>query len=182
MTSTHRFFQTGLALAGLAFASVASANEIPIVHFHQVSDGIYRGARPNEEGMSALALMGIKTDLNLDNDSRVASDEEAQAKALGMHFISYPMSGFWKPSDKTVNAALAVLADSSNYPVYVHCQHGQDRTGVVVGLHRVFHDHWTQQQAYAEMIDLGFHPILVFLKHYYDERTDAPESDALFSF
>lgn len=43
---------------------------------------------------------------------------------------------------------------------YVHCERGQDRTGLIVGVYRVKVEHWTKADAYQEMLKHGFHPIL----------------------
>ena len=156
-----------LALAGPS----AQAADAPILRFREVSPGIYRGARPETAGMEYLAKMGVKVDLNLDN-SRAANEQEARdAKRLGIQLISRPMSGFSPPNDAQVDGTLAILADPQNRPIFVHCKHGQDRTGLIIGLHRVFNEQWTPAQAYEEMKELGFHPELVFLKHYYEEKT-----------
>ena len=42
----------------------------------------------------------------------------------------------------------------------VHCTHGQDRTGEVVGEFRVDDDGWTKQAAYSEMLAHHYHPEL----------------------
>jgi len=39
----------------------------------------------------------------------------------------------------------------------VHCTHGQDRTGTVVGMYRVKVDGWTKMRAYAEMLAHHYH-------------------------
>lgn len=161
----------------LLFCALALSNawgavaENPIGRFHKVSEGIYRGQRPEEEGIKFLAAAGFKTVLNLEDDDDAVSDEYQVAKTVGLRFISKPMSGFWAPSDKTVNGALAVLKNPANYPVFVHCQHGQDRTGLIVGLHRVESEGWPAQKAYDEMLELGFHRLLFLLDHYYHSRT-----------
>lgn len=41
-----------------------------------------------------------------------------------------------------------------------HCTHGQDRTGFLIGEHRVLHDGWTKDRAYKEMLEHNFHPEL----------------------
>ena len=89
----------------------------------------------------------------------------------GIKVISLPMSGFWTPKDPQVNAALAAMNETSLRPLFVHCQHGQDRTGLVMGLYRVESEHWQAGHAYEEMKTLGFHPSLFFLNHYFENRT-----------
>jgi protein-tyrosine phosphatase len=44
--------------------------------------------------------------------------------------------------------------------VLVHCKNGWDRTGLVIGEYRVLYDNQKPDQAYAEMLRLGFHPLL----------------------
>ena len=54
---------------------------------------------------------------------------------------------------------------------YVHCAHGQDRTGLVIGLERVIDEGWTPKAAHDEMLKLGFHPLFEGLNHYFEEKT-----------
>lgn len=152
-------------------AAFAAKDPNPIPNFHQVEDGIFRGGTPGDAGVAYLKALGVRTIVNLDDRAAANREELAAAAAAGIREVALPMSGFWKPHDATVNAALAALDDPSLRPIYVHCQHGQDRTGLVVGLYRVETEHWQPGHAYAEMKQLGFHPILVFLNHYYEERT-----------
>ena len=143
----------------------------PIGTFFKVAPGIYRGQRPEAAGIKYLASIGVKTVLDLENDMDEVAAEYAVAKSAGIHFISKPMSGFWAPRTATVDAALSVLENPANYPVFIHCQHGQDRTGLIVGLFRVEAEKEKPAEAYAEMLKIGFHPALFFLNHYFEERT-----------
>ena len=148
-----------------------SSNNVPILAFHQVTQHISRGARPLKIGLEALAKMGIKTILNIDNSKTEIAAEEKNAKALGLHMISLPMSGFWEPQDAQVEKILAELNNPANYPLFIHCQHGHDRTGLIMGLYRIQEQHWSAKEAYAEMLELGFHKQLVFLNHYFEKKT-----------
>jgi len=40
-----------------------------------------------------------------------------------------------------------------------------------MGLYRIYHDGWTAKSAYKEMLDIGFHTYLVFLDHYFREKS-----------
>src|SRR5579871_2593919 len=107
-------------LSALAQESPDPGNVIRV--FAQVDPGIFRGARPGDEGLQALARFGIKTDIDLENDRRVVEHEAEVAQALGMRILSVPLSGFWAPKDEAVTVVLNALADPSNYPVFIHCQ------------------------------------------------------------
>ena len=146
-------------------------NQVPISDFHQVTQHISRGARPHKIGLEALAKMGVKTVLNIDNDKSEIAIETKNAKSLGLRMISLPMSGFWKPKDAQVEKILVALRNPANYPLFIHCKHGHDRTGLIMGLYRIQENNWPAQEAYAEMLQLGFHKQLVFLDHYFKQKS-----------
>lgn len=160
---------------GAVLWGVGASAEIPIPGFYEVQDGIYRGARPGRAGLEALAQLNVRTDLDLENDREAIAQESRDAQAVGVRLISMPMSGFWAPHDREMRQILAVLSDPANSPVFVHCKHGEDRTGLVIGLYRVFYDHWTPARAYQEMRRLRFHPELIFLSHYFEEATEGED-------
>ena len=136
-----------------------------------VGAGVYRSPRPTFADLQTLKAQGVKYVLNLENDSAAVANERKWAAQLGLVYISEPMSGFWSPNTTQVNRILGVLADPTKRPILVHCLHGEDRTGLIIGLHRVFHEGVSPAKAYAEMLANGFHKALVFLNHYYEERT-----------
>lgn len=138
---------------------------------YEVSPGIYRSAQPSKKDIQELKDFGIKTILVLNNDDDVVRSELKAAKKAGLNVIEQPMSGFWTPDDTQVDEILAVLKDPNNYPVLIHCKHGEDRTGLIVGLHRVYAEGWTPETAYDEMLEYGFHPILFMLDNYYKDVT-----------
>jgi tyrosine-protein phosphatase SIW14 len=149
-------------------ASTADVSTPPI---ELVSPGIYRGPRPSQGTLAQLKALGVHTILDLENTGSAISAERGYVAQLGMGFISEQMSGFWTPNDAEVNQIEAIMADKSRRPIFVHCQHGQDRTGLIVGLYRVFSEHWTPSAAYQEMLAKGFHQALFLLNHYYEEKT-----------
>jgi hypothetical protein len=68
---------------------------------------------------------------------------------------------FSEPDEDLVTKALAELEVCRSHPstdaCLVHCTHGQDRTGYVVGRYRIADDGWTPHRAFAEMIAHDFH-------------------------
>src|SRR2546423_959375 len=80
------------------FADVAMTNtDLP--NFHQVSDVLYRGAQPTENGLQFLAGMGITTVINLRAADANSALEEQWAQAAGLRYFSIPMSGWGRPTD-----------------------------------------------------------------------------------
>ncbi len=58
---------------------------------------------------------------------------------------------------------------------FVHCEHGQDRTGLIVAIHRVQADGWTKADAEGEMLAHGFHKQLHGLWEYWESfRLERP--------
>lgn len=76
-----------------------------------------------------------------------------------------------QPNELQVNQILDALKNVDNFPVFIHCHHGQDRTGLIIGLYRVEVQGWTPSKAYQEMLDVGFHPSISTLDNYFKHRT-----------
>lgn len=124
------------------------------------NQNLYRGAQPEISGFQTLWTMGIKTVLAL----RVLKGEEKEVKSYGMTYISLPMSTFTKVNTNILYEALKVMRDEDSWPVFVHCQHGADRTGVVCAVYRMQFDRWSEREAEQEMQDFGFHDIWFQMK------------------
>jgi protein tyrosine/serine phosphatase len=74
-------------------------------------------------------------------------------------------SVFEKPDAANIQQAVDVLSKGGG--VLVHCTHGQDRTGLVVGVYRVKHDGWSKDKAWDEMVHHDFHQELVGLVEFW---------------
>lgn len=121
-------------------------------NFHKVTDYLYRGGEPSPEGMHQLQKMGVKTLIDLRAKTEAAHDEEQLAKKLGMKYINMTMTSE-APTKNQVETLLATIdsAKEKNEPVLVHCAHGSDRTGCMIGIWRVTRDNWAYDDAYKEM-------------------------------
>lgn len=151
---------TGLEAAPPA---AASPRDVPGVHnFHQVDEHIYRGAQPSSEGFANLAKLGVKTVIDL----RGERDEGKLAERAGLHYVRMPWSGYKAPSDQEIAAVLAILNNSGDWPVFVHCKRGADRTGTAIACYRISHDHWSNDQALAEARNFGMSSLEVAMRHY----------------
>jgi len=146
-----KYVLTLLAAGGLVFAGSDSP---AISNFHQVDSHVFRGGQPKAAEFAALAHLGVKTVLDL-REENYARGEQKLVEAAGMRFISLPMGGLAAPSDQQIARALAIIEDSVNGPVFVHCRRGADRTGTVIACYRVAHDGWENQRALDEARSLG---------------------------
>lgn len=165
--------QLALCFSFPAWSATFSAENIP--QFKKVTDTIYRGGRPNEQGLKTLVNMKFKTIVNIENNAFAIQKEVRKAQALGLESIVKSMDWATPPTDKLVNEVLEALDDAKNHPVFLHCKHGEDRTGMIIGLYRVFYQKWTPKQAYQEMLDNDFHPEYKALDDYFREKTGYKE-------
>ncbi len=133
------------------------------------TDGIYLdmssdwSGPPSNQAMQKLAESGVKTIVDLRLAGPGAAEEATKAKKLGIKYVHIPL-GFMGPSLFKVAQFLNIVNDPANQPVFVHCRYGADRTGALVAVFRVIHDHWTFSQAYTEMRSHHFKPWLASLK------------------
>jgi protein tyrosine/serine phosphatase len=58
------------------------------------------------------------------------------------------------------------MTDPEAQPVFVHCMHGEDRTGIVLAVYRMDVDGWSNAEAEAEMQAFGFNDVWRDLKKF----------------
>lgn len=143
--------------------------------------GLYRGGHPSTAGLKQLQQLGVKTIIDLEVGDFIEATPKAIKKEIedapkyGMKVIHKPMSAF-EPAlsgrfDKQMDTVIQELKNPANGTIYVHCRHGRDRTGLVIGLERVFVEGWQPGKAYGEMIDRGFRTFFIGLREYYERKT-----------
>jgi len=134
-----------------------------IDNFQVVSTGLWRGALPSAKAFAKLGKSGVKTIVDLRYDGPGVAAEARLAQQYGISYVNIPL-GFKNPSLGDVARFLAIVAKPANQPVFVHCRQGADRTGTVVGVFRILHDHWSFREAYNEMRLHHFKPWLGNMK------------------
>jgi len=127
---------------------------IRIDNFGRVSSTYYRGAQPAGQDYADLHAAGVKTVIDLTEDGE--AQEGAIVQDLGMKFYRIPMTTHETPSPEKINQFLTLVNDPSNQPVYVHCQGGRHRTGVMTAVYRMTGEGWTADRAFAEMKQYKF--------------------------
>ncbi len=114
-------------------------------NFAVVSPVLSRGAQPTREGFEQLRTRGIRTILDL---RWLHGNDEALA---GLGLNSYRLRAKqWHPETEDVVRAMKVILTPEYQPVFVHCQAGKDRTGLVVAVYRILVDGWSVEDAIAE--------------------------------
>ena len=127
-------------------------NRPGLSNLYEVTTNLYRGAQPGAEGMKELKSMGVKTILNLrsfHSDHGLISSGEVKLARLHMK----P----WHAEDEDVVAFLKIASNTNNLPLFVHCQRGADRTGMICAMYRIVICGWTKEAAIEEMKEGGFH-------------------------
>lgn len=140
-----------------------------VVNLVQVRPDVYRSGQPVGDEWGTLAALGVRHAIKL-NFPEEGSDNDAAR--FGIEVIPVPIQPstkgidiFARPSPEAMSE-LARLAEriraagGTEGAWLIHCKNGHDRTGMVVGLIRMVVDGWTPKQAWAEMLERGYHPEL----------------------
>ena len=151
-------------------AAAKSSTAQPLPDFAQVTPELYRSGQPTQAGMAKIASLKIRTVLKLNDDDPQEAD---WAATYGVTLQPMLMSNDGSPTYQEIDAALAVINDTSKQPVLVHCHLGHDRTGAVIGAYRVAVQNWSVAQAASEALSMGysdpkFQNITTYLQGYLD--------------
>jgi tyrosine-protein phosphatase SIW14 len=141
LTRRCLFVSFVLALPALA------ASTPGIKNFDQVDTHVYRGGQPTTQGFQLLAILGVKTVIDLREPGGRSQAEEHVVTTAGMTYINVPMSGLTPPTDYEIGKILDLLENTSSGPVFVHCLRGADRTGAVIAAYHIDHDKWDNMRA-----------------------------------
>ena len=120
-------------------------------NLHQVTPTLFRGAQPSAVGMRQLKAMGVKTVVNL----RSFNSDREELGDTGLAYEHILMKA-WHPEREDIIRFLQITTDTNRQPVFVHCQHGADRTGLMCAVYRVAVCGWTKAEAIREMTQGGF--------------------------
>jgi len=145
-----------------SFSSLSAAKSkdsrfpnIKIDNFGQMDERFYRGSRPEAKDYQALAALGIKTIIDLTDNSR--EYEQPAVEAAGLRYVNIPIVDKKNPSAAQIDEFLKIVNNPATGKFYVHCAGGRHRTGVMAALYRFNHDHWNYDQVYAEMKQYDFY-------------------------
>ncbi len=153
--------ETDRAASGSGTAPISSKPKLlprndlaGLPNFAKVSDKLYRGAQPTAEGFRTLKSMGIKTVVSL----RLLHSDRDSLVGTGLQYLRIDAKA-WHPEDEDIARVLKIIEDPKNQPVFVHCQHGADRTGAMVAAYRIVEEGWSNDEAAAELPSFNYHPV-----------------------
>ena len=135
----------------LTLLSGCSSSHLPNVHD---VDGalLYRSGQPDATGLAYLRdEVGVRTVINL--NTRTTEEEMIRCSALGIAYVPLPMTTYTIDLAR-LRAFLRAVHQAEaegRTPVLVHCQFGEDRTGIAVATYRIVEQDWPAEKAIAEM-------------------------------
>ena len=166
MDRRRLFFWLAISLFALP-AGAADVEAPGVPNFHQVNEHLYRGGQPGDAGWSSLARLGIKTIIDLRPANEHSTTQEARVvQARGMVYVSQPMAGLAAPTNDEILKILTLLDSSAQWPIFVHCRRGADRTGTVIACYRIAHDQCANEEALREARTYGMSRLELGMKHF----------------
>jgi protein tyrosine phosphatase (PTP) superfamily phosphohydrolase (DUF442 family) len=100
-----------------------------VPNFGFVTDQVWRGGMPTDEGFKTLAAMGVRTVIDLQEDDRSADIPP------GVRYVPCRVSGWL--ADRVDTEAVLRAIEQCPKPVFIHCRLGRDRTGLAVAAYRL---------------------------------------------
>lgn len=127
----------------------------------KVSEEIYRGSRPSDKDIALLKIKNIKTILDLEDEMDIVAHEKLIALNLDIDFRSEAMSEIKKPSKEHLSRIVRRIYQLEK-PIFIHCKHGHERTGIVIAYYRMKVEGWSKWKAIKEALQKGFSPLFLW--------------------
>ncbi|GAA6008622.1 hypothetical protein JCM11491_003372 [Sporobolomyces phaffii] len=140
----------------------------PPENFAIVVPGIFRSSFPRRKNFAFLKSLGLKSVLTLIQDEYPQENLDYFERE-GIQLFQFPIPGNKEPfvhiPDDKIVAAMAVLLDSRNHPLLIHCNKGKHRTGCLVGVLRrlqtwsltaIFDEYRRYSHPKSRQMDLAF--------------------------
>lgn len=130
-----------------------------IPNLRKVHDWLYRGGQINSQSIDTLKGLNIKTVICLRSTKKEIEAEKQLVESAGLKFISFPMTYLCWPDQNLIDEFFQIIEseNKADRPIYLHCKHGCDRTGMLIAFWRMARDQWTFSSAYEEMVVCGYH-------------------------
>ncbi|WP_445116643.1 dual specificity protein phosphatase family protein [Acinetobacter sp. WZC-1] len=130
-------------------------------NFYKISETVYRSEQPDTALIPQLNQYGIQTIINLrsrDQDRLLLLDQQQ------FQLVHIPIHTWAMNRNDLLQVMQAIqTARQHQQKVLIHCYHGSDRTGAGIAMYRIIFEHWSVDDALAEMKQggYGFHPVWI---------------------
>jgi hypothetical protein len=152
MARCFAFF--GLLLIVLTGCVHTQPTQNGIVNYGVVDEarGIYRGGDPSPAGWEYLRLHGVTNVVKLNTGGRDSSQPTNEWQICYCPISTWQQFAGGKTLDRALLAAEGKIQDGT----YIHCTHGKNRTGTLIGIWRLKSCHYTKEQSMEEMRKYGW--------------------------
>lgn len=133
--------------------------DIPGIPNGYIVDALtWRGGQPADAAFELLANAGCKGVVDLNNTGEELQRQARLTSAAGLIIFGAHWSGITVPTQDEIRQALIEMdVINARGPVFVHCEHGSDRTGVLCACRRIQRHHYSFPRAVKEaFFALGF--------------------------
>jgi protein tyrosine/serine phosphatase len=121
-----------------------------------ITPTLYRGAQPTPEGFAGLHKLGIDIVVDFRDEPSEIKLEKKSVESQGMRFVSVPWRGDALPTNDELVTFFKLLRDNPDKKIFIHCEYGKDRTGVMAALYRIAVEHWSADQSISEMREFHY--------------------------
>lgn len=147
-----------VALVGGAFFAHHTWFSLP-KRFAAVEEGrLYRSGTLKPGQLERLKQdYHVGTVLSLCNpDAPESTAERSEAERLGIRWLNVPLTGNGASTPEDRDRIREALLADADEPMLVHCSAGVNRTGLAVGMYRLYRQGWTLDQVMREMKQFDF--------------------------
>ena len=141
------------------------------VNLFQVTPTLFRSEQLTAKEEALLQQHNIKTIINLRFFDR--NDDQEESSNLPLNLVNHPLKS-WRIKPKEIADVLYHIEQAQKKGgVLVHCDHGADRTGLILGMYRLVNQGWSMDEAKREMMEgpYGFHTVWRNIPKMYNQDT-----------
>jgi len=139
-----------IAAIVLAAASVYYYDYYVDRRFVAVTEGrVFRSAAMSPDLLtSRIKHYGIRSVIDLRTVDATPDEERAAVESAGGRYFHVPSGQI--PTDDVVDRFLEIMRNEANYPVLIHCTHGEGRAPLFSAIYRIEIEGWEPEKARHE--------------------------------
>ena len=142
-------------------------------NLYQITPLLLRSEQLTAEDVPILEAHNVKTVVSLRFFTR--NQNEHELPELKANLINKPLMSWHITPAEIADILYTIEQGQKQGAVLVHCYHGSDRTGLIIGMYRMVIQDWPIEHAKSEMVDgpYGFHTVWRNMPNMYNEQTVA---------